>query len=313
MDLVKVNVNNRPLRVYQGSILSEKRLFLQIYRDLETGKIELPSLPDLATKIRDTLKDPTTPLEDACKLISVDSSLIAYLIKIANSPLYVGVDKCVDVQGAIIRLGYNNTRNLSMTFVLRSLFRPKLRKLKPILEELWLKVSKLAALSSVLAGRCSGFDPDMALTAGMMQDIGALPIIQKLSRYPDVFNKPDEVQRIIDIYAARVGTLILHKWNFQEDMVEVVRSREDWMRDKAPQADLADIVMIARLHSYVGTPKMRDCPRISAIPAYQKLPFGQLGPSESLLILEEASEEIREIKLLFPTPQPKARKRSMRM
>jgi len=293
--------------------LSEKQLFLQIYRDLESGKIELPSLPDLANKIRDLLKDPTTPIEDACKLVSIDSSLTAYLIKIANSPLYVGVDKCTDVQRAIIRLGYNNTRNLSMTFVLRSLFRPKLRKLKPILEELWLKVSKLAALSSVLASRCSGFDPDMALTAGMMQDIGALPIIQKLSRYPDVFNNPDEVQRIIDTYAARVGTLILHKWNFQEEMVEVVRSRKDWMRDKNPKADLADIITIARLHSYVGTAKMRHCPRISAIPAYQKLPFGQLGPSESLRILEEASEDVREIKLLFPTPQPVVRKRNMRM
>ena len=293
--------------------MSERRLFLQIYRDLESGKIELPTLPDLASRIRDTLKDPTTPLDEACKLISIDSTLTAYLIKIANSPLYVGVDRCVDVQSAVIRLGYNNTRNLAMTFVLRSLFRPKLRKLKPILEELWLNSSKLAALSSVLAGRCSNFDPDMALTAGMMQDIGALPIIQKLSRIPDVFNQPDEVKRIIDKYAARVGTLILHKWNFQEEMVEVVRSRKDWMRDKHPQADLADIILIARLHTYVGTPKMRQCPSINSIPAFSKLPFGQLGPSQSLLMLEEAREEVETIKKLFPTPQPVVRKRSMRM
>ncbi|PCJ49743.1 MAG: hypothetical protein COA74_04645 [Gammaproteobacteria bacterium] len=85
------------------------------------------------------------------------------------------------------------------------------------------------------------------------------------------------------------------------------------MRDKNPQADLADIILIARLHSYVGTAKMRDCPRISTLPAYHKLPFGSLGPHESMQILEQASEEIQEIKCLFPTPQPVVRKRSRRM
>lgn len=290
--------------------MSEKRLFLQIYKDLESGKIELPALPDLAARIRDTLKDPHTPIDEVSKLISADPTLTVYLIKIANSPLYVGVDRCTNVQSAIIRLGYNSTRNLSMTFVMRSLFRPKLRKLKPILEELWLNVSKLAALSSVLAARCSSFDPEMAFTGGMMQDIGTLPIIQKLSRIPDVFNQPVEVARIIDLYSAPIGALILHKWNFQEDMVEVVRSRKDWMRDKSPQADLADIVLLARLHTYVGTPEMRKCPPIYKIPAFKKLPIGDLGPSQSLLILEEAQQDVDALKQLLPTPKARVRRSS---
>ena len=290
--------------------MSEKRLFLQIYKDLESGNIELPTLPDLATRIKDTLKDPTTPIDEVSKLISADPTLTAYLIKIANSPLYVGVERCTDVQSAIIRLGYNSTRNLSMTFVMRSLFRPKLRKLKPILEELWLNVSKLAALSSVLASRCSDFDPEMALTAGMMQDIGALPIIQKLSRIPSVFDNRQEVDRIIDEYSARVGALILHKWNFQEDMVEVVRSRKDWMRDKSPKADLADIILLARLHSYVGTPQRRQYPPIYKVPAFKKLALGELGPEQSLLIFEEAREDVAAVKQLLPTPKAPVRKRS---
>jgi len=290
--------------------LSEKRLFLQIYKDLESGKIELPTLPDLATKITGILKDPKTPIDEVSRIISIDPTLTAYLIKIANSPLYVGVDRCTDVQSAIIRLGYNSTRSLSMTFMMRSLFRPKLRKIKPFLEELWLNVSKLAALSSVLAAKCSDFDPEMALTAGMMQDIGALPIIQKLSRFPAVFEQKSEVDRIVDLYSARIGALILHKWNFQEDMVEVVRSRKDWMRDKSPKPDLADIVLLARLHSYVGTPQMRKCPPIYKIPAFKKFPIGDLGPTQSLLILEQANKDVDAVKQLLPAPKARIRKRS---
>jgi len=290
--------------------VSINRLFIQIYRDLESDKLELPTLPDIAIKIRSTLKDEQTPIEEASRLISIDPTLTAYLIKIANSPMYIGVEKCVDVQSAIIRLGYVSTRNIAMTFMIRSMFRPKLRKLGPILTESWRNTSKLAALSSILASRCGDFEPDAALTAGMLQDIGALPIIQKLSKIPNAFDHPGEVKNIIDKYTARVGTLILHKWNFQEDLIEVVRSRKDWQRNAHDKADLADLILVARLHSYVGTIEMKRCPRICNIPAYKKLPFGELGPMESLQVLDEAKQDIKTIISLLPTPKPFARKRS---
>ena len=282
--------------------VSEKSIFLQIYRDLESGKLDIPILPDLATKIRETLRDPAVTINDATKIIGVDPSLTAYLIKIANSPLYGRLVPVANPQSAIIRLGYVSTRNISMTYVLRSMFRPKVRKLKPVMQNLWIKVSQLAALSAVLAKRVSKIDSELALTAGMMQDIGALPIITKLIQYPEVFNQPMEVERIIDQYSNKVGALMLHKWNFHEDMVEVVRSRKDWMRDKSPTPDLADIVLLARLHSYVGTPKMRECPPLYKIPAFHKFNLGETGPEESLAALEEAKEDVEAIKQLLPMP-----------
>jgi len=290
--------------------VSINRLFIQIYRDLEAGNLELPTLPDIAIKIRNTLKDEKTPIDEATRLISIDPTLTAYLIKIANSPMYIGVEKCTDVQSAVIRLGYVSTRNIAMTFMIRSMFRPKLRKLGPILAESWRNASKLAALSSVLASRCSGFEPDAALTAGMLQDIGALPIINKLSKIPGAFDHPGEVKNVIDKYTARVGTLILHKWNFQEDLIEVVRSRKNWQRNTHSKADLADLILIARLHSYVGTVEMKRCPRINEIPAYKKLPFGELGPQESLQILDQAKQDIETIIALLPAPKSFQRKQS---
>ena len=290
--------------------MSEKSIFLQIFRDLEAGKLDLPALPDLATKIRDTLRDTQTPIEDVTRILSADTSLTAYIIKIANSPIYVGVEKCQDVQSAIIRLGYSGTRNIAMTYLMRSLFRPKLTKLRPIMTDLWNDVSKLAAFSSVLAERCTHFDPDKALTAAMLQDIGALPLIQKLSRYPQVFENRHEVDKIIDKYAAKVGALIMNKWNFGPEMIEVVRSRKDWQRDPAPTADLADVILIARAHTYIGTPLMRRIPPMHQMPAFNKLNLGELGPNQSLLILDEAKAEINEIRSLLTPPEAPRRKRS---
>lgn len=67
------------------------------------------------------------------------------------------------------------------------------------------------------------------------------------------------------------------------------------MRDPGPKADLADIVLLARLHCYVGTKRMQKLPRINQLPAFHKLTLGDLTPEMSLSIIQEAREDIREI------------------
>jgi HD-like signal output (HDOD) protein len=279
--------------------LNQRKLFIQIFKDIEAGKINLPALPDLAFKVRDTLRDHSAPIDQVSKILSADTSLTAYIMRIANSPIYMGVKQYNDVQSAVIRLGYNSTRNIAMTYIMRSLFRPKLRRIKPLLIELWEEVSQLAAISSVLAKRTPGFNADKAMTAAMLQDIGALPIIEKLASYPELLEDKQAVAEVIDKYAAKVGAVILHKWGFDQEMVEVVRSRKQWLRDKSPDADLADLVLIARVHCYIGTPALKQCPPMFKMPAFNKLALGEIGPSESLLVLEHAKEDIAEIKQLL--------------
>ncbi len=58
----------------------------------------------------------------------------------------------------------------------------------------------------------------------------------------------------------------------------------------------ADIVLLARLHSYVDTPQMRKCPPIYKVPAFKKIPVGELGPTKSLLILEQAKKDVAAVK-----------------
>jgi len=71
------------------------------------------------------------------------------------------------------------------------------------------------------------------------------------------------------------------------------------MRDPGKKADLGDIMLIARIHALIGTTEFHDCPAIIEIPAYQKLPFGKLTPNQSLMILDEAREELDELSQLL--------------
>jgi hypothetical protein len=53
------------------------------------------------------------------------------------------------------------------------------------------------------------------------------------------------------------------------------------------------------LPSFVGTPKMHKVPRIDQVTAYHKLPLGELSPHMSLVLLDEAGQDIEEVRELL--------------
>jgi hypothetical protein len=79
-------------------------------------------------------------------------------------------------------------------------------------------------------------------------------------------------------------------------MVEVARSRGNWLRNPQPSADLADLVLVARLHANItsGNPAPHS-PRIDAVPAFAKLPLGNLQPDGSVTLLHDEQATINDL------------------
>lgn len=279
--------------------MAEHAVFLQIYQRLQQGELSLPSLPDIALRVREAVAKPEQSLGGIAKIVQLEAPLAAYLVSVANSPLFRGAKLVDNCQSAVGRLGLSVTANLVTSYSLNSLFTTDSPQLARALRQLWSASVHLAALSSVLARRVRGFDPDQALLAGLLQDIGALPVLANLAHKPELLADSALLAAILEHYTVPVGSLLLKHWHFDETMLSVVTSREDWLRNPGPKANLADLVLLARLHSYVGTPKMRQCPRINAIPAYSKLALGELGPDDSLQALAEARQEVAEVQQLM--------------
>lgn len=279
--------------------MTEHALFLHIFQRLRNGELPLPSLPDIGLRVREAVRDPNQSLPGIARLVQLEPALAAYLVSVANSPLFRGAKAVDSCQSAVSRLGLAVTANLVMSYSLKTLFATSSSALTRILRQQWQASVRLAALSSVLARHTRCGDPDRALLAGLLQDIGALPILANLANKPEILGDEAELQTILEHYVVPVGGLLLRHWQFDEDMLRVVAAREDWMRDPGPKAELADMVLLARLHAHVGTPAMRRCPRINTVPAYAKLPMGELSPQDSLSILEEARQEVAEMQRLM--------------
>ncbi|CAA0114575.1 Uncharacterised protein [Zhongshania aliphaticivorans] len=270
------------------------QLLKRVTDSLRAGTLELPSLPDIAIDIRIAITKTDLEIDTLVKLIQQDPGLSAYLLKISHSVHYSRGNPVRDLAAAIRRLGLNAARDLTASYALKTLFLIHDPTIKQYLREIWRRSVHTAALAHVMARHCS-FDPDRALLAGLLQDIGALPLLANIKSFPQIKDDPTAVPELIKHYTGKVSGLILHTWHFDEELILVGLNRENWMRDTHAKPDLADLILVARYHTFLAERRHGKLPRLTQLPAFNKLGLKELGPEQGLAFLAEAKQEINEL------------------
>ena len=271
-------------------------LITDVCAKLLSNQASLPSMPAVAARIHDAMASPNWSMRTIAAIIKSDLGTTTYLLQVANSPLYAGAAPARQVEQAIARLGINSTRHLVMAHAVRSTFVTRSALLTSLMQRTWRSSTRLAALCGVLAKHCSSFRVESATLAGLLQDIGVLPILNVLNRYHEQLSNEAHVMSAIDKFAPPVGTILLTRWGFDADTVEVARSRGNWLRDPQPSADLADLVLVARLHADITSGNhAQHSPRIDAVPAFAKLPLGNLRPDGSVTLLHDEEATINDL------------------
>jgi len=276
-------------------------LFTEIYDDLINDRLVVPSMPEVALKIRHLVEDDDIPIPQLAKVLNIDPAISAKLIKSANGALYHGqpaVDTCAR---AISRLGLNTTKHLVVSFVMRNLFCEKIHDdlLNQHARDLWFHSVEVAAISMALANVTPGMNAEEALLAGLLHDIGELVILSYAENYPEMIVDNETLDDVIKHLKAEIGAVVLREWKFPDAIVEAAYGAEEWTRDSGEKPDYCDVVLTAQLHSFFGTPRMDSIPPLEDIPAFSKLADGNLTPEISMKILDEAKEQILETKQLF--------------
>lgn len=268
-------------------------------RDLEARKFRLTTLPEVALKIRSLLDNQDVDARQIAELVNRDPAIAAKIVRAANSPIYFGAAKCETVQNAIVRLGLLTTKQLVIGFTLRDLFQSEVPLLRRLMTESWQESMDVAAISFVLARHTKLFDPEEAMLAGLVSNIGVLSVLNYAQNYPQLLDNEALLLQWTDKLKGEVGALVLENWQFPDEIVEVARGCEDWSRCPTTRADLCDLVLVATLHGYIGKRKQPAPPRMDQVPAYQKLALGKLTPELTLQILVEAKDQIEQARSLI--------------
>lgn len=271
--------------------ISNKRFFNSFARAYRENKLQLPSLPTVALKLKEAMKQ-DIGIGDAVEIIHIDPPIATKLIQVANSALYSLGPPIANCHDAVARIGLDATRNLVMSISLKQMFRCNDPDLMQGMLSIWKNSLYVSSLSFVLAQECSSINPDDALLAGLIADIGAIPLLHFAEQFTDDYPSFDELQASLSYLRAPIGALVLHTLGFSEQLTNIPHQAENWLYDSGPELTLEDIIILAKLHSYFGTGKARGLPYINSIPAYSKLSDGKLNPDFSLSILHKAQHRV---------------------
>lgn len=277
-------------------------LFYQLFEDLMNDRLELPSMPDIAVRVQQAIAEREAGPADLARILQSDPVVAARLIQVANSPAFGGQREVDALQPAITRLGLGATREVVTAVALKSVFRSKNPNLNKRMVELWMHSSLVAATAQVLARKLPQFAPDRGLLAGLVHDIGVIPMIGNAGGYPELVGDPALLEDTIREYRGQVGSMILRRWNFPEDMIAVPLAAEDWLRHgDAANGDYGDLVMTAQLQAMHAGPRgaVAGVPALSETSAYRRLGLEALGISDAAPIMQEAREEIAEAQRLL--------------
>jgi HD-like signal output (HDOD) protein len=278
---------------------TENNLEQALNNDLINERLYLPSLPDVAVKIGKALEDESTDAERIAKIIQSDVAMTAKIIHVANSAMYSVRSPADCCSAAVVRLGIHTTHRLVLSFALRELFNTKSGLLKERMKALWEHSLQVSAVSHVLAKLSGQFNPEHAMLAGLLHDIGEIAILTYAEKFPDVAHDEEKMAEIIADMRGPVGSKILESWDFTEDLIQVTAEAEKWQRDSIDGPDYADLVNIAQLHCLIGTPQMQEMPMLDQVPAFHKLSLGEFTPELSVVVLEKAKERLAETEALL--------------
>jgi HD-like signal output (HDOD) protein len=278
--------------------LAKNQLLTDCYRHMQSDDLELPTIPDVAFKIRRAISTDNANVSSIARIVQTDPSITARLIQISNSALYLGRKKTESCPEALTRLGLKAAQNIVTSFAIKSVFSAKSPVIRQKMAELWEHSSYIASVSAVFAHKIPGFDPDRAMLAGLIHDIGIVPILIYADNHPDIIDYPKELTDIVKKLRGDIGVQIIRQWDFPEDFEDVVTHAENWFRNDNKPSSYADIVMIAQMHSFIGKVDIKKLPKIDRLPAYKKL-ASHLDADVSINILDTAKDEIEHIRQML--------------
>lgn len=278
--------------------LKDNPFLNRFYQHFIQGELKTPSFPDVALKMRKAIQL-DCEIADIVKIVNMDPVIAAKLIQVVNSPLYRPMNPISNCLNAINRLGRKTTRNLVIAFSMKNLIKSEKPLIKKLIQYNWLQSIKVSSISHTLAQLTKKVDPDEALLAGLLHNIGVLPILTFADSLPEGTYQPADIDLCINEIHGQIGSIILEKWEFPDNLKQIPVQSTNWHTNTTEDLNLTDIVLLAKYHTFLTSPGNTELPLIDTLPAFQKLGNQLLTPELSLQILHDAKQQIAETMSFF--------------
>jgi len=194
---------------------------------------QLPSIPEVASKIISMVNNPDISFKKVAEEISKDQAMTANILKLCNSAFFSKGKEITSIEKAIVTIGLKEVKDIVIVLVTKPVLE------KPIIGydlgkgDLWLQGLVVATLSKKIALNKKRKDiADVVFTGGLIHNVGKVvlalfvqntykDIIELVEKNNITFNEGEK--EIMGFDHHQVGERILDKWKFPPVLKSIVR------------------------------------------------------------------------------------------
>lgn len=163
----------------------------KLANDVDEGKLCFPTNVAVALKLRNALDDPDESIDSVARLIEKEPLLAARVVAMSNAVAFNRSGREIaDVRTAVSRLGTQVVRNLATALVTRQMaLAPPGAAERALAARLWEYTAHVAALARMIARQVTRQDPETAMFAAIVHDIGGFYLLSHAGEFPDLLNE----------------------------------------------------------------------------------------------------------------------------
>ncbi|AKU23574.1 HDOD domain-containing protein [Massilia sp. NR 4-1] len=266
--------------------------FKSIAAQAGRGELAFPTNVAASVKLQQALSDPDCHTDTAAKLVQADPLLAARSVAIANSVAYNrSGNEIAGVRQAVQRLGVRTLQSLVAALIVRQLgSQIKDPGLQAMSRQLWEHTAHVAALAQVIARRVTHVDPDTAMFAGIVHEVGGFYMLSCADGDPSIMQ--GEPEEWVEHGEAQIGRGVLNKLVIPEAVMQAVEAMWDGLRALPPET-LGDTLLLANDLAPVPSP-LHSRPGATSPQAARTIDFA-IGDGTLNAILTESAAEVHSL------------------
>lgn len=239
-------VNIKPTKVLLNSTvqIDEARLIEQssldpvldeIYDLIRKGALDIPPLPTEMQLLMDKINSPGLTIDQIVECLT-DPLLVSKILRISNSTFYGRRSKVATLRDAVVYMGLKSLMSIVTVNALSGFSPQHVEEIEQVLHH-----SMMVAMIGKQLARDMGGDHDQAFVCGLLHDIGWIVMLEVLSKYDLDKEKRDH---LMQIHHTTLGALVAKKWNFSEEIQEVIKNHHQPEKAEAHQ-QLVQIIYLS--------------------------------------------------------------------
>ena len=282
---------------------AERDIFEPVMLDELMGEgQELPSLPQVFTRVSEQLDDENCSLERIAISIQSDPAIASRLLKTVNAVKADRTHPVSSVARAVEILGRERCKPVLLGSVVKGLFAGEDNPAFSM-QVYWQHCIKTALIARQLAESIdSQADPEVLFTAGLLHDIGKLLLIQRFPREMLAAEKIMIRRRIDELGAeltqlglthTAVGEALMRHWGLPDILIDCTRCHHEVVHD-GPNRQATHLVYLAnRLSEYV--PPLDDGETLAILNDIENWNMSQVPIEQIALACQVADEKVFEV------------------